>query len=60
MPRGYIEVWGTYLTSHKYILSSEFRANVKIEQGQVQNDQGQSILYLYLSNLVSFYFYLFI
>ena len=25
---GYMEVWGMYLTSHKYILSLDFRANV--------------------------------
>ena len=32
-----------FLTSHKNILSSGFRANAKINQGQVQNDQGQLI-----------------
>ena len=36
-----------FLTSHKFILSSEFRANDKINQGQVQNDQGQLINYLF-------------
>ena len=36
-----------FLSSHKNILSSEFRANAKIDQGQVQNDQGQLINYLF-------------
>ena len=36
-----------FLTSHKFILSSEFRANDKIDQGQVENDQGQLINYLF-------------
>ena len=51
-----IQVLGMYLTSHKNILSSEFRANVKIDQSQVQIDQSQLInylfyLFIYLFNL---------